>query len=97
VPKVKKSARGKHRWIGFQLDVEEYSRRSCEDFFSIIFEGIPWKLFDFKNINGAYYGILKVPLEYYLNAKDLVNQQEFSSTITSSGKIKLVRQRMGLK
>jgi hypothetical protein len=97
VPKVKKSARGKHRWIGFQLDVEEYSRRSCEDFFSNIFEEIPWKLFDFKIINGTQYGILKVPLEHYLNAKDLVNQQEFSSTITSSGKIKLVRHRIGLK
>ena len=56
-----------------------------------------WRLFDFKNIDGVYNGILKVPLRSYIDAKDIINQQDDTSTITSSGKIKLVRERMNLK
>ena len=97
MPKVNKSARGKHRWIGFQLDVEEYSRHKCEVFFSEIFTNISWRLFDFKNIDSVYNGILKVPLESYIDAKEIINNQDEATTITSSGKIKLVRERMNLK
>ncbi len=97
VPKVNKSARGKHRWIGFQLDAEDYSRHRCEVFFSEIFTNISWRLFDFKNIDSVYNGILKVPLESYIDAKEIINNQDETTTITSSGKIKLVRERMNLK
>ena len=97
MPKVNKSARGKHRWIGFQLDVEDFSRHRCEVFLSEILINMSWRLFDFKNIDGVYNGILKVPLRSYIDAKDIINQQDDTSTITSSGKIKLVRERMNLK
>ena len=97
MPKVNKSARGKHRWIGFQLDIEDYSRHRCEVFFSEILIDISWRLFDFKNIDGVYNGILKIPLKSYVDAKDIINQQDETITITSSGKIKLVRERMNLK
>ena len=97
MPKVNKSARGKHRWIGFQLDIEDYSRHRCEVFLSEILSNIPWRLFDFKNIDGVYNGILKIPLKSYVDAKDIINQQDETITITSSGKIKLVRERMNLK
>ena len=97
MPKVNKSARGKHRWIGFQLDIEDYSRHRCEVFLSEILSNISWRLFDFKNIDGVYNGILKIPLKSYVDAKDIINQQDETITITSSGKIKLVRERMNLK
>ena len=97
MPKVNKSARGKHRWIGFQLDIEDYSRHRCEVFFSEILIDISWRLFDFKNIGGVYNGILKIPLESYVDAKVIINHQDETTTITSSGKIKLVRERMNLK
>ena len=97
MPKVNKSARGKHRWIGFQLDVEDFSRHTCEVFLSEILINMSWRLFDFKNIDGVYNGILKVPLRSYIDAKDIINQQDDTSTITSSGKIRLVRERMNLK
>ena len=97
MPKVNKSARGKHRWIGFQLDIEDYSRHRCEVFLSEILSNIPWRLFDFKNIDGVYNGILKIPMKSYVDAKDIINQQDDTITITSSGKIKLVRERMNLK
>jgi len=97
VPKVNKSARGKHRWIGFHLDIRYNSREKCEDFLSKILDNISWKLFDFKIIGDVSNGILKIPLESYMDAKNIINQQNKSKTITSSGKIKLVRERMGLK
>ena len=97
MPKVNKSARGKHRWIDFQLDGKEYSRHRCEVFLSEIFTNISWRLFDFENIDGVYNGILKIPLESYIDAKEIINNQDEATTITSSGKIKLVRERMNLK
>ena len=97
MPKVNKSARGKHRWIGFQLDVEDFSRHRCEAFLSEILINMSWRLFDFKNIGEVYLGIVKVPLESYVDAKEIINQQDKSLSITSSGKIKLVRERMNLK
>jgi len=79
------------------LDVDDFSRHKCETFFSEIFVNVSWRLFDFKKIDGLYYGVIKTPLESYIDAKDIINQQDKSSTITSSGKIKLVRERMSLK
>lgn len=97
MPKVKKSARGKHRWVGFQLDFEDMSRNKCEDFLSDITGNIPVKLFDYKKKESVYYGILKVSLEYYQSVREILNQQVNCKTLTSSGKIKLVRERLGLK
>ncbi len=56
-----------------------------------------WRLFDFKKIDSVYKGILKIPLESYIDAKEIINNQDETTTITSSGKIKLVRERMNLK
>ena len=39
--------------------------------------------FDFKKINGLYYGVIKTPFESYIDAKDIINKQDKSSTITS--------------
>lgn len=97
MPKVNKSARGKHRWIGFRLDIRYNSRDKCEILFSKILDNMSWRLFDFKIIDGVCNGILKVPLKSYDDAKNIINGQDKFETITSSGKIKLVRERMGLK
>tara|TARA_B100001093_G_scaffold100996_1_gene93133 strand:- start:27097 stop:27234 length:138 start_codon:yes stop_codon:yes gene_type:complete len=45
----------------------------------------------------VYNGILKIPLDSYIDAKVIINNQDETTTITSSGKIKLVRERMNLK
>jgi len=45
----------------------------------------------------VYNGILKIPLESYIDAKVIINNQYETTTVTSSGKIKLVRERMNLK
>ena len=38
-----------------------------------------------------------MPLESYVDAKEIINQQDKSLSITSSGKIKLVREKMNIK
>ena len=94
---VNKAARGKHRWIGFHTLGKEISRPKCEDIFSSILPNINWKLFDLKAINGVSKGILKIPLDEYESALISINDVEFLETLTSSGKIRLVRERLGLK
>ncbi|DAC62867.1 TPA: hypothetical protein HA324_01130 [Candidatus Thalassarchaeaceae archaeon] len=95
--KLNKAARGKHRWIGFLTFKGEMSRADCEIILSEILPSVKWKLFDFKKIEGVYTGIIKVPLESYEVSIQLINEDQLLETLTSSGKINLVRQRLGLK
>jgi len=73
------------------------SRADCEIILSEILPSVKWKLFDFKKIEGVYTGIIKVPLESYEVSIQLINEDQLLETLTSSGKINLVRQRLGLK
>jgi len=50
-----------------------------------------------KKIEGVNKGIIKVPLESYKESIQLINDDTLLETLTSSGKINLVRQRLGLK
>jgi hypothetical protein len=95
--KVNKAARGKHRWIGFQFLEGSVSRISCEQFLSTILSENSWKLFDFKVIDGVQKGIIKTPLEQYKKVLSLINSEPSLETLTSSGKIRLVRQRLRLE
>ena len=82
--KLTKVLRGKRRWIG--CVAEGFSDRSeLEEFLS----SIQVKLYDFEE--GKC--ILMVRLEDYLEVKDLLSEGRIRS-VTSSGKIRLVRERM---
>jgi hypothetical protein len=48
-------------------------------------------------VNGVSKGILKIPLEEYDFTLISINNEESLETLTSSGKIRLVRERLGLK
>jgi len=83
--KLTKALRGKRRWIGC----------SCEGFASSrdlanYVSHIPVKLFDFEN-NMC---IFEVKLEDYNKVKSIFSSGRVISE-TSSGKIRLVRERMG--
>ena len=94
---VNKAARGKHRWIGFQTSENEFSRAKCEDILSSILPNVNWRLFDLKVVNGVCKGILKIPLEEYDFTLIAINNEDSLETLTSSGKIRLVRERLALK
>ncbi|HIB23400.1 MAG: hypothetical protein CXX81_18615 [Methanobacteriota archaeon] len=95
VAKLRKAARGKHRWVGLTVDESVTNREELEKLLSqsdVLSGGC--KLFDF--IDGK--AIIRIPLESYEEAKSIL-KDGFNGLIsqTSSGKIRLVRDRMGIK
>jgi len=95
VAKLRKAARGKHRWVGLTVDESVTNREELEKLLSQsdVLSG-SCKLFDF--IDGK--AIIRIPLESYEEAKSIL-KDGFNGLIsqTSSGKIRLVRDRMGIK
>ena len=57
-------------------------------------EGFAWSLYDVLESNGETFAILKIPLKEYRGLILKINNTVDLSTFSSSGKIKLVRQRI---
>ncbi len=95
VAKLRKAARGKHRWVGLTVDESVTNREELEKIInqSDVLSG-GCKLFDFIDSKA----IIKIPLESYDDAKSIL-KEGFNGLIsqTTSGKIRLVRERMGIK
>ena len=94
--KVSKANRGKNRWIGLHIDQIPISRAILEDNIGKIMGNINWKLFDVIDNEMHTLAILRTPLEDSLEAKEKINSSDGISTLTTSGKIRLVRQRLGI-
>ena len=82
--KLTKALRGKRRWIG--CEVESFQSRSELSEYTSIY---PLKLYDFEE--GKC--IFMVRLEDYESVKEGLANSSIK-TVTSSGKIRLVRERM---
>tara|TARA_B100000131_G_scaffold320945_1_gene370349 strand:- start:90 stop:374 length:285 start_codon:yes stop_codon:yes gene_type:complete len=82
--KLTKALRGKRRWIGCECS-DFNSRGELENFL----QDFPVKLYDFED--GKC--ILVVRLEEYESIRDSLSKGRVVS-VTSSGKIRLVRERM---
>ena len=93
--KLRKAARGKHRWIGLTVDESVSNRQELQEIIGRIEAlGDGCKLFDF--VDGQ--AIIKIPLESYDAAKSTFEDGcNGLVSKTSSGKIRLVRERMGIK
>ena len=57
-------------------------------------EGSEWRLFDIKEDGDNTLAILKTPLEDFKQTIAQINNSKDMVTITSSGKIRLVRKRL---
>ncbi len=86
--KKSKALRGKRRWIGISVDESITTRKELV----IEINDEDFRLYDF--INGI--AIVRVPLERYQEAKQRFSNGLLIST-TSSGKIKLVRERLQIE
>jgi hypothetical protein len=95
--RLTKAKRGKHRWIGLALDSNLRSRKQFEAILDKLLINSIWKLYDFKTVNDVTYSIVKIDLNSYKESIEILNSHELIVTITSSGKIKLVRERMEIK
>ena len=94
--KISKAKRGKYRWIGLHINQKPISRAILEGNLGKIMGDINWKLFDLIDAEIHTLAVLRVSLEDSLEAKKKINSIDGISTLTTSGKIRLVRQRLGI-
>tara|TARA_B100001248_G_scaffold85879_1_gene62618 strand:- start:1487 stop:1780 length:294 start_codon:yes stop_codon:yes gene_type:complete len=93
MPKGKKAARGKHRWIAIQVN-KSIQRDSMKKLLGEKLEGLEWKLFDSEKKANRTFSVIKITLSDYRQALTKLNETSGFETITSSGKIRLVRERL---
>ena len=93
MPRPKKAARGKHRWVAIQVN-KSIQRDSLKKLLGESLKGLEWKLFDSEKQSKRTFAILKITLPEYQQALAKLNDISEFETITSSGKIRLVRERV---
>ena len=89
----KKAARGKHRWIAIKVN-KSTQRDSLKKLLGKKLEGLEWKLFDSEKQSKRTLSIIKITLSDYRQALTKLNEIPGIETIASSGKIRLVRERV---
>lgn len=92
--KLSKAKRGKKRWIGIIVTNPSITRSEMSNLLELGLQGISWKLFDFNQHGNKKIAIIRTMLEDASEARDKVNSIEGLSTTTTSGKIRLVRERL---
>ena len=91
-----KAARGKRRWVGIRISPAINSRESCQTMITDLLSGIDWKMYDCKSDDSCTIVIIRVPLVNCDKTISRLNESESFETLTISGKIRLVRERVGL-
>tara|TARA_B100001996_G_C18623017_1_gene578541 strand:- start:13 stop:330 length:318 start_codon:yes stop_codon:yes gene_type:complete len=95
MPKIGKAARGKHRWIGLVFDKNYLEFKSVKDSLLKILNCADVKMYDYINEGSRRSCIIKVKLSEYEGTKKLLNDKDCRIfSITSSGKVRLVRLRL---
>ena len=61
MPKGKKAARGKHRWIAIQVN-KSIQRDSMKKLLGEKLEGLEWKLFDAEKKANRTFSVIKITL-----------------------------------
>ena len=93
MPRPKKAARGKHRWVAIQVN-KSIQRDSLKKLLGESLKGLEWKLFDSEKQSKRTFAIIKITLSDYRQALTKLNEIPGIETIASSGKIRLVRERV---
>ena len=93
MPRPKKAARGKHRWVAIQVN-KSIQRDSLNKLLGESLKGLEWKLFDSEKQSKRTFAIIKITLSDYQQALSTLNEISGFETITSAGKIRLVRERV---
>ena len=93
MPKPKKAARGKHGWVAVRVNMS-IPRDSLKKLLEESLVGLEWKLFDIHKHPKRTFAIVKTILSDYKEVLIIMNEISGFETITSSGKIRLVRERI---
>ena len=92
-----KAARGKRRWIGVRINSGTAGRGAGEEILGQLLEGLQWKMYDhYIEPDGSARAIVRARLTDCEEVTSRINSDNNCSTITRSGKIKLVRERLGI-
>jgi len=91
-----KASRGKHRWLGLRINKGELSRDSASKIIEEILPDINFRLFDCLSFQSATLVIIRLTLQNKEIARRKLNLNPEIETVTTSGKIRLVRERMGI-
>ncbi len=92
-----KASRGKQRWVGFQIENPHPQRKSVESLLEDLLGGMRWRLFDSVTSEKNTLCILRVSLSDCDEAVSILNSSDQISTLTKSGKIRLVRKRLEIE
>ncbi len=92
-----KVSRGKQRWVGFQIENPHPQRKSVESLLEDLLGGMRWRLFDSVTSEKNTLCILRVSLSDCDEAVSILNSSDQISTLTKSGKIRLVRKRLEIE
>jgi len=97
VSKLGKASRGKHRWIGFKLEEPHPSRDSIKVTLGELLGDARWRLFDAMSSENQSLCVIRVNLSDCEQVVSDLNSHPSIFTLTKSGKIRLVRKRLGLE
>ena len=91
-----KASRGKFRWLGLRINKGQLSRNSATAIIQQILVEINFRMFDCLDVDSHTLVIIRVNLKDIDLARERFGLNTEIESLTTSGKIRLVRDRMGL-
>ena len=91
-----KASRGKYRWLGLRINQRHLSRNSAIAIIQQILADINFRMFDCLGVDSNTLVIIRVNLKDIDLAREKFGIGSEIESLTTSGKIRLVRDRMGL-
>ena len=98
MPTVKpsKALRGKHRWVGTKVNQDELNRNTCHKLLENILGEIKFRMYDCIIEKKSALVIIKVALNDLKKTRVSIENSSTTEPLTTSGKIRLVRERLGV-
>ena len=91
-----KASRGKFRWLGLRINNGQLSRNSATAIIQQLLTEINFRMFDCLDVDSHTLVIIRVNLKDIDLARERFGLNTEIESLTTSGKIRLVRDRMGL-
>ena len=91
-----KASRGKFRWLGLRINQSYLSRNSATAIIQHILAGINFRIFDCLGVDSHTLVVIRVNLKDIDLVRERFRLNTEIESLTTSGKIRLVRDRMGL-
>tara|TARA_B100001758_G_C18212989_1_gene506107 strand:+ start:454 stop:765 length:312 start_codon:yes stop_codon:yes gene_type:complete len=94
--KPSKALRGKHRWVGLKINQNQLNRKSCQELLEDILDEINFRMYDCVVEKNSAVVIIKLALNDQEKTRDSIKKSSTTESLTTSGKIRLVRERLGI-